>query len=619
MAIIKLSDSTINLIAAGEVVERPSSVVKELVENSIDAGATKIEIYLEQAGKNVIVVADNGGGMSGEDMLIAVERHTTSKLDELDILNIRSFGFRGEALPSIMSVSKLSITSKKNASDSSFKLHSVDNKLVLSEVVHNAGTKIEVRDLFYSVPARLKFLKSNQTELSNCLEIVKRLALSSPHIAFSVKHEDKLLLNLPVAEDIKSRIKDILGEDFDKNSVEVELSNEFITVYGYVSLPTYHRASGDEQFVFVNTRPVKDKLLSGSIKAAYQDYIVHGRFAPLVLFLDVPYQFVDVNVHPAKNEVRFQDASKIRNAVVNAIKNSISGQNIGVSTTYSDQAINYFTHSQPRSGNSYNNAPVKDFSEGSHILSDHEVKYRSLVRPSITSDFKVDEQTKLNIFSAPQSYIPAYSKTETDFDNSTANFHSGMFELGYACAQLHNNYVIAQTKSGIVVVDQHAAHERIVYEQLKKQLETQPLTSQKLLLPLVVELSSMKKAQYLDTNKEELAKLAMVLEKLNDTKIIVHEVPSILIKDDINKLIHDIADEFCESQQEFSLTRLIEHVIETYACHHSIRSGQKLSINEMNDLLRQIELTPGGGQCCHGRPTYVTMTLCDLEKLFCRK
>jgi DNA mismatch repair protein MutL len=598
MAIIRLSESTINLIAAGEVIERPASVVKELVENSIDAGATKIEVYLEQAGKNLIAVVDNGAGMSPEDMAIAIERHTTSKLDESDILNIQSFGFRGEALPSIFSVSKLSMVSKLAAKDIAFKLQLIEGKPNLEETLHDVGTKIEVKDLFYSVPARLKFLKSNQTELSNCVEVVKKLALTSPNISFKVTHEDKVLLKLERADDIKTRIKNILGDEFANNSVEVDLTNEFVKIYGYVSLPTHHRASADEQFVFVNCRPVKDKLLSGSIKAAYQDYIVQGRYAPLALFVEVPYRFVDVNVHPAKSEVRFQDSAKLRNSIVAAIKNAISKEKIGVSTTFASQAIDYFANTRPV----YNNTQA--FS-----LSEQGSSYKKPSLPGVK-----DSQFQLNIQTAPESYTSSFAGTQehvkpSDIEN---------FELGAACAQLHNNYIIAQTRNGIVMIDQHAAHERIVYEQLKVQLEKEPLKSQKLLLPVVVELSSHKVAGLVD-NQDHFAKLALVLEKFSDTKIVVHEVPNILIQDDIAKLVNDIADEVSESEQEFSLTRLIEHVIETYACHHSIRSGQKLSINEMNALLRQIESTPGSDQCCHGRPTYISLTLKDLEKLFCRK
>jgi DNA mismatch repair protein MutL len=604
MAIIRLSESTINLIAAGEVVERPASVVKELVENSIDAGAKSIEIYLEQAGKNLIVVSDDGYGMSADDMLLAIERHTTSKLDESDILNIRSFGFRGEALPSISSVSKLSIISKIAANPLAFKL--CDNATI-AEVVHQCGTKIEVKDLFYSVPARLKFLKSDTTELSSCLEAVKKLALTSPQISFTLKHQERTLLKVEKTDDIKVRIKDILGDDFSRNSIEIELSNDFLKVYGYVSLPTYHRASSDEQFVFVNSRPVKDKLISGSIKAAYQDYIVSGRFAPLVLFIEVPYNFVDVNVHPAKNEVRFQDTAKVRNGIVHAIKNSINSEKSGVSTTFVDQAIGYFSSAKNTPSNS--------------SLSEHEARYKPQIQTTNWQNIKssiTPIQSQLDLDIIPQTYVASVFEHANEHKPEESSKLQN-FELGSACAQLHNNYIVAQTQNGIVIVDQHAAHERIVYEQLKKQLTIEPLIGQKLLLPILVELSNSSKAEVLIANKAHLASLALVIESFSDTKIIVHEVPGILIKDDITKLICDIADELCETEQEFSLSKLIEHVIETYACHHSVRSGQKLSISEMNDLLRQIEATPAAGQCCHGRPTYMHLTLNELEKLFCRK
>jgi DNA mismatch repair protein MutL len=609
MAIIRLSENTINLISAGEVVERPSSVVKELVENSIDAGAQHIEIYLEQAGKNLIVVEDDGSGMSPDDMHLAIQRHTTSKLDESDILNIRSFGFRGEALPSIASVSKFSITSKVKGASSAFKLSVVDETVSICEVVHPGGTKIEVRDLFYSIPARLKFLKTNSTELSNCIDVVKKLALSNPQIAFTLRHEDKTVLKLAKSDSLKFRIEEMLGKDFAQNSLEVDLSSQYSKVYGYVSVPTHHRASSDEQFTFVNNRPVKDKLISGCIKAAYQDYVVQGRFPPLVLFIEVPFHFVDVNVHPAKSEVRFQDGAQIRGNIINAIKKIIGAENSAVSTTFSDKAMDYFT--APKFATPPRSERYGSFGDGS---SDYRAQGVFTPNFSTQNTEKLDTQTKLDVKTEPQTHMSAQQDNQ-DAEQEYLN----VFELGSACAQLHNNYIIAQSAKGIIMVDQHAAHERVVYEQLKAQLETTPLKSQPLLLPVIVELTSARKADGLIASKNHLAGLALVIEKLDETKIVVKEVPGILIKNDITRLILDIADEISDSEQEFSLSRLIEHVVETYACHHSIRSGQKLSFAEMNALLRQIESTPGGGQCCHGRPTYVSLTLSDLEKLFCRK
>lgn len=610
MAIIRLSEKTINLIAAGEVVERPASVVKELVENSIDAGSKNIEIYLEQAGKNLIVISDDGRGIPRDEMLLAVERHATSKLDELDILNIEFLGFRGEALSSIASVSKLSITSKYASSQTAYKLYFLDNKPVITESVCQIGTKIEVRDLFYSIPARLKFLRSNQTELSSCIEVVKKLALTSPLIAITLIHEAKTLLKLEATSDIKERIGQVLGQTFADNSIAIDLSHDLLKVYGYVSLPTYHKASSEEQFTFVNSRPVKDKLINGSLKAAYQDYIVQGRFAPLVLFLEVPFRLVDVNVHPAKSQVRFQDSGKLRNAIVHAIRSSIDG-NVKVATTFADKAINYFTPSfagsKPFTPSHWSSLLEQDGSYKAAYLADE----RQLVLEACA------QAAQGSSSSSSAAFYDALGKDLVD-EPAAENLLQD-FPLGFARAQVHNNYIIAQTLDGMILVDQHAAHERIVYEQLKKQLELEPLKSQPLLLPIRVQLSSSHKVQLLIQNKDQLKKLALLISQYDDTIVEVRAVPSILFKSNPEQIVQDIAAEFCDQGQQFSLDKLIERVIETYACHHSIRSGQQLSITQMNQLLRQIESTPAAGQCCHGRPTYVLLSLDSMEKLFCRK
>lgn len=601
MAIKRLSDGTINLIAAGEVVERPASVVKELVENSIDAGAKVIDVYLEEAGKNLISVSDNGFGMSRDDMLLAVERHTTSKLDEEDILNINSFGFRGEALPSIASVSRFSIVSKQAEKDEAFKLDLQQGSNKIHQTLHDQGTKIEAADLFYSVPARLKFLKSNQTELAACAEVVKKLALASPSIAFSVIHGDKVLLKLAPAADIKTRILDVLSQDFAKNSIEVTKSDDGpINVYGYISLPTYHRASSDEQFIFVNNRPVRDKLVSACIKAAYQDYIVQGRFPSLVLFIEVPLRMVDVNVHPAKSEVRFQDSAQVRSCIIKNIKNAIQSSAPATASSIVDKAFSYV-------------APANHFEayNSRRQLFDDNYPYRS-------SPAKVSSTLQPE-FLQPKSLQQEPAKVELEKASISMDAsHHAQAELGMACAQLHNNYIVAQSQDGVVIVDQHAAHERIVYEELKKNLQKQPINSQQLLIPIALEFN-IHKANCLTEHQEHLQQLGLKFKQVSDTKIIIEEVPTILAASDIKQLILDIADEISQDGQEFSLTRFREHVIETYACHHSIRSGQKLSIDEMNRLLRQMEVTPGSSQCCHGRPTYVKLSLVDMEKLFSRR
>lgn len=611
MPIVRLSKNTINLIAAGEVVERPSSVVKELVENSIDSGAKSIDIHLEQSGKNLIVVSDDGCGMSQEEMLLAVQRHTTSKLNEQDITDIKFFGFRGEALPSIASVSKMSVISKASRGDFAYQLQVIDNKASISEVAHNRGTQIKVQDLFGCVPARLKFLRSNQRELAACVDVVKKLALANPQIAFTLKHESIILLKLSSNSSLKERAEFILGKSFIMNSINVDFTNEYIKVYGYIAAPTYHKASSEQQFVFVNGRTVKDKLLSTCLRLAYQDYIVQGRFAPVILFIEVPFKFIDVNVHPAKIEVRFQDMMLIKSTLINAITSTLE-RTIKEQYNLSPDLLgpqDIFSHSLNETAknfrSSYANEPIFNFSK----LGD-------------TSNMPSTSDKPHELFTFVQEEITDTLEEETEIEFTQSLFidsHNPENSLGSPVAQLHNSYIIAQNNSGITMIDQHAAHERIVYEQLKKEIKQHSLQSQKLLLPIVVELDSSTKVDCLLEQQEELESLALHFEKAGPRSLRILEIPRIIKSTSVPQLIYDIADEVAENDQEFSLTKLVEHIIETYACHHSIRSGQKLSTQEMNELLKQMENTPGAGQCCHGRPTYIFLSLKDIEKLFKRR
>jgi len=611
MPIVRLSENTINLIAAGEVVERPSSVVKELIENSIDSGAKNIDIYLEQSGKNLIVVSDDGCGMSQEDMILAVQRHTTSKLNEQDITDIKFFGFRGEALPSIASVSKMAIISKANGNDLAYQLQVIDNKASnISEIVYNRGTQIKVQDLFGCIPARLKFLRSDQRELAACTDVVKKLALANPQIAFTLKHESNILLKLFPNSTLKERIEFILGRSFITSAINVDFINEYIKIYGYIASPTYHKASSEQQFIFVNGRPVKDKLLSTCLKIAYQDYIVQGRFAPVVLFIEVPFKFVDVNVHPAKIEVRFQDMMLIKSTLIKAIGEALE-KTIKEQYNISPDLLgpqDVFSHSLNETSktftSSYAHEPIFSFGKLSEM-------------PQIIKTYNKPAE----LFTIVQEEAPtSLEETEIEFTQSLfIDSHNPESSLGNAVAQLHNNYIIAQNKLGIIIIDQHAAHERIVYEQLKKEIKQLSLQGQKLLLPIVVELDSPQKVDFFLEQQEHLRSLALDFEKAGPRSLRIIEVPRIIKSTNVHQLIHDIADEIAEDSHEFSLTKLVEHIIETYACHRSIRSGQKLSIKEMDELLRQIENTPGAAQCCHGRPTYIFVSLKDIEKLFKRR
>ncbi len=605
MTIKILSNSTINKISAGEVIERPASVVKELVENAIDAESTEIEITLECAGKNLIVIKDNGKGMSKDELELAIQRHATSKLDEDDLLNINSFGFRGEALPSIGAISKFKITSQKIESDKTYCLSIIGGTIEpTTNSTGNVGTTIEVRDLFFATPARLKFLRTDRTELNAIIECIKKIALAHPEIAFTLTHDDKELLKVRKqsgSDNIKNRILEIINTEFIENSAEVTFERDNIKIYGYTSLPTYNRASADEQHLFINNRPVKDKILNIALKVAYQDYLARDRHPVSVLFLSIDPQQVDVNVHPAKSEVRFHDPNMIRGMVISAIKDALNNSSHRVSNTPAATAINYMRNTQASSS----------FQERSHNQNRFNIPpTRTNSTPIARTDYALATQDKMFVENAPQSIIEQASPSETEYNN---------FPLGAAKAQLHSTYIVSQSNDSIIITDQHAAHERIGYEKIKEQIDKNGLIKQRLLIPEIVELSDETKAGILNDNKETLSKLGLTIEKFGDKSIIVSEIPSLVGDINISNLISDLADHFTALGENIALTELIEHITETYACHYAIRAGRKLNSNEMNGLLRQMENTPFSGQCNHGRQTYVELKLKDIEKLFGRK
>ena len=607
MTIKILSNSTINKISAGEVIERPSSAVKELVENSIDAGATKIEIILECAGKNLITIKDNGIGMSKEELELAIQRHATSKLDEDDLLNINSFGFRGEALPSIGAISKFKITSKQRGSDVAHSLSIIGGKLEpTTSATGNEGTIIEVRDLFFATPARLKFLRTDRTELNTSINIVKKIAIAHPAIAFTLTHDGKELIKVrrqtgTLEESIKNRIAEIISNEFIENAAVVSFARDDIEIYGHTSLPTYNRASAEDQFLFINNRPVKDKILNIALRVAYQDYLARDRHPVSALFLKVKPHFVDVNVHPAKTEVRFHDPNLIRGMVISAIKDALNNSSHRVSTTPSVAAVNYM-----QSGRQTSN--FKERSNSQTRFQMPTARFNAPPTPRV--DYALS-QTDLLVESKPQSIVEEEVMAKQEVLSN--------FPLGAAKAQLHGTYIISQTDDSIIITDQHAAHERIGYEKIKEQIEKNGLIKQRLLIPEIVELPDEMRADALNDNKETLAQLGLTIEKFGDKSIIVSEMPSLV--GDVNplQLILDLADHFSELGENIALTELIEHVTETYACHYAIRAGRKLKAEEMNELLRQMENTPFSGQCNHGRQTYVELKLKDIEKLFGRK
>ena len=600
-----LSNSTINKISAGEVIERPSSVVKELVENAIDAGATKISITLECSGKNLIVIKDNGFGMTKDDLELAVLRHATSKLDEDDLLNINSFGFRGEALPSIGAISKFKITSKKRENSSSYSLSIIGGKTeptILANI--NEGTIIEVRDLFFATPARLKFLRSDKTELASIVLVVKKIALAHPAISFTLSHDGREIINVKSREHpntIKDRIEEILGKEFTENATEVSLFRDDIEIYGYSSIPTYNRAASDDQFLFINNRPVKDKILNIALKVSYQDYLARDRHPVSVLFIKLNPHFVDVNVHPAKSEVRFHDPNLIRSLVISAVKDALARSSNQVSNIASSTALNYMRPTS-LSSQSFNEKSANN--QGRFQLPTSPTQNLPI---SARLDYAVSN-TNLLIKTTPQSNVEAPS-LEKDTD----------FPLGAAKTQLHGTYIISQTPDSIIIIDQHAAHERIGYEKIKEQIEKNGLIKQRLLIPSIIELPDTHRAELLNENKLLLADLGLTIEKFGENSIIVSEIPSLVGDININQLVHDLADHLQSMGEHIALSELIEHITETYACHYAIRAGRVLNAEEMNGLLRLMESTPFSGQCNHGRQTYVELKLKDIEKLFGRK
>ena len=598
MGIRRLSEGTVNRIAAGEVVERPAAVVKELVENAIDAGATRIDIAASAGGADLLLVEDDGCGMTAADLTLAIERHATSKLPqrngEDDLSHIVTMGFRGEALPSIGAVARLSLTSRTR--DGEAAEIKVDGGAVsgpmpaafLARGQH--GTRAEVRELFYATPARLKFLKSARSEDLAITDIVKRQAMARPDIGFTLTLDGRCVLDLPAEPDLMDgrlpRLARIMGRDFGDNAAPVEASREGVSLSGHAGLPTYNRANAQMQFLFVNGRPVRDKLLIGAVRGAYADFLARDRHPALALFIDCDPAFVDVNVHPAKTEVRFRDAGLVRVLIVGALKGTLAGAGHRASTTVAGAAIAAFHRQAPNFHPNHSSTPMG-------------------VREAIPLFAG-------NNFSG--NAAPAYSARMED---PVAEPAPGM-PLGVARAQLHETYVVAQTADGIVIVDQHAAHERLVYERMKTALAEGGIARQPLLIPEVVDLDPSEVTR-VAARAGELAELGLVLEAFGPDAVMVREVPAMLGKLDVKGLVRDLADDIAETGNALSLKERLEEVSGTLACHMSVRAGRRLNAEEMNALLREMEATPHSGQCNHGRPTYVELKLADIEKLFGRR
>lgn len=608
MTIRILPNNLVNQIAAGEVIERPASVVKELVENSIDAGATSIEVTLVDGGKSLIVVSDNGRGIDKDELPVAVERHATSKLPDDNLFNINFLGFRGEALPSISSVSRMTIVSRREGAENAWKIEvNGGEKSEIMPAAHPQGTRIEVRDLFYSAPARLKFLKTTPSETAQCVDILNRIALANPTISFYLSDENrkKVTLNACQGELFDARLKrlaDVMGREFSDNSLLINAHRENLTITGYVSLPTLNKSNSLYQYLFVNNRPVRDKLLLGAIKGAYQDVLVHNRYPMAALYFDIDPAYVDVNVHPAKAEVRFYDNALVRGLLVSAVRQALT---LGDHRSANNLDLAGFVHDN-----------IPGFGENEvAVLQEHKPGGSNVpaFRPLMSQPRRQTELPELErkVFSVKvDEPCPAVS---------AAGDSGEVGPLGLAKAQFHDTYIISQTEDSIVIIDQHASHERIVMENLKASLLAEnKVATQILLIPEIVDLSLSEKTRLIEA-AEELQKLGLSVEEFGSTAVIVREIPALLGDCDIKALIRDLAGEMAEWGKGFSLTDKLHTICATIACHGSVRAGRRLNIDEMNRLLRDMERTEHSGQCNHGRPTYVELKLKDIEKLFERR
>jgi DNA mismatch repair protein MutL len=614
-AVIRILPPTlINRIAAGEVVERPASVVKELVENSLDAGASRIEVVLEQGGKTRISISDNGKGMGRDELVLAVQRHATSKLPSDDLLDIQFLGFRGEALPSIGSVSHMNITSRTKDSENAWQLR-VEGGEVFEPIPATGvtGTTIQVRDLFYATPARLKFLKTDRAEVGQVVDMLERLAMAHPNVAFSLISDGKKMLNFIPVDSSLARLREIMGAGFAENALPLSHMRENATLTGFAALPTFNRGTASEQYLFVGGRPVRDRLLLGAVKGAYQDVLAHNRYPVVALFVDLPSNEVDVNVHPAKAEVRFRDSQMIRGMIVGAIKNALAGAGFRAANTVGGAALERFATT-----NNYMANSKASFSTPSSYNS----PYRLATPQSSLDNFSSLQEGRQRVFEPlfsddmiPPLARPAENLAEI-FSVQAIDYTS--FPLGAARSQLHKTYIVAETVDGLVIVDQHAAHERLVLEHMKIALEQSGIARQKLLIPEIVSLDEAMAESILE-RADELLELGFAIESFGNGTIIVRETPAMLGEVDVQGLVRELADNIREYGETLALRAKIEELSGTIACHGSVRAGRSLNVAEMNALLRQMEQTPRSGQCNHGRPTYIELKRKDIENLFGRR
>jgi DNA mismatch repair protein MutL len=624
MPVRQLPETIVNRIAAGEVVERPASVVKELVENALDAGASRIDVLTDGGGRRLIRIADDGAGMTKADLALAIERHATSKLADDDLVSIRTLGFRGEALPSIGAVARLAIATRHKSEPHAWSIEvDAGAKADVKPAALGEGTRVEVRDLFYATPARLKFLKLDRTEADAVRDVVGGRPSARPDVAFTFAGEERapvtFAATLPGATGRLTRLGDVLGADFRANAVEVAAEREGVKVEGFAALPTLSRANALGQYLFVNDRPVRDKLLLGAVRAAYADYLPRDRHPLLALFVTLDPRELDVNVHPAKTEVRFRNAGLVRALLVHALKIALAREGTRAATTGGSATIAAFRPEQGSySSSSFRNAgprrggydwrrsparpgePRRGFFPGAGFAEPGQAAF-DVGAPAIGGE-------------AALARIGAVATAAVASPAPEATAHP----LGAACAQVHDAYIVAQTRDGLVVVDQHAAHERIVYEKLKAALERTGVARQILLIPEIVELDEADVERLL-AHASELARYGLVLESFGPGAVALRETPSLLGEIDGVGLVRDLAEHLSEWDETAPLERRLMHVAATMACHGSVRAGRRLKLQEMNALLREMEVTPNSGQCNHGRPTYVELKLTDIERLFGRR
>lgn len=604
-----LPEQLINQIAAGEVIERPASALKELVENAIDAGASRIDITLEEGGLAGLRVSDNGCGMSDADMALAVTRHATSKLVEDDLLAISHFGFRGEALPSIASVAVLTMTSRPQGAEHGWRLTVSHGKPgEIQPAASDIGTQIEISDLFGSIPARLKFLKTRKTEAAQCLDVVKRLAMACPAIAFHLRDTGKNLLSLAAQPDNETgrqaRLAALIGTGFAKEAVQIDATRQEVHLHGLAGLPTMNRPTTGQIYLFVNNRPVRDRQILGAVRAGYQDMLPRGRHPIAALFIDLPSSEVDVNVHPAKAEVRFRDSAKVRGLIVGALSAALREAAMQATREGGEEALRQFSPSL---------MPGISGGQSSAGYSGYSGRPASAPARQYASQFQSPVSSAASGFLNEASPQARYEPPEAEEGQA---LHA--YPLGAARAQLHKTYILAETADGVCLIDQHAAHERLVMEKMKEQHLAGKIISQALLIPEIVELPA-DQIEALLQLEAPLQRLGLYIEGFGEGAVMVREIPALLSDAAIKPLIADVAEELVMLGGSSALEDKLGHILATMSCHNSVRAGRSLNQSEMNALLRQMEVTPAAGQCNHGRPTYVSLSLAELEKLFGRR